>query len=77
MLPFSTARIFNGNPRSGGFFGLCIGGAALTCMELDGSVGSMMLKGKRFCDLDILDLREVQRSTYPTHGKSTSCKVKM
>ena len=53
------------------------GGAALTCMELDGSVGSMMLKGKRFCDLDILDLREVQRSTYPTCGKSTSCKVKM
>ena len=41
------------------------GGAALTCMELDGSVGSMLLKGKRFSDLDILDLNEVQGSTYP------------
>jgi len=41
------------------------GGAALTCMELDGSVGSMLLKGKRFSDLDILDLKEVQGSTYP------------
>lgn len=33
------------------------GGVALTCMELDGSLGSMMLKGKRFSDLDILDLK--------------------
>jgi len=41
------------------------GGAALTCMALDGSVGSMLLKGKRFSDLDILDLKEVQGSTYP------------
>ena len=45
------------------------GGAALTCMVLDGSVGSMMLKGKRFSDLDILDLKEVQRSTY-SHAAS-------
>ena len=41
------------------------GGAALMCMELDGSLGSMMLEGKRFSDLDILDLKEVQRSSYP------------
>ena len=37
----------------------------MTCMELDGSLDSMMLKGKRFSDLDILDLKEVQRSTSP------------
>ena len=38
------------------------GATALTCMALDGSVGSMMLKGKCFSDLDILDLKEVQRT---------------